>query len=207
LPDTPTESAAPEVDNILSRTEALFKLFYPLHTLEGIPKDFLRSLTTVANISIRLESAHMEQRRGIATILKTGSHYWQRHPPIASSAPDRAPPGGQPVRMGSGLQPDLVDDADFGTTMRRLRLVVGEGMLVKKVDDFFQRVRYLSPLKGTRVLTGTGYEYHPYRRSVQVSGAGCEHEEAIAGDGTFGLFACFCRPADRFSLYTYLSFS
>jgi hypothetical protein len=102
------------------------------------------------------------------------------------------------VRTVLGLQADLVDNADFGTTMRRLRLVVGEGMLVKKVDDFFQRVRYLSPLKSTRVLTGTGYEYHLYRRSVQVSGAGCEHEEAVLGDGTFGPFACFCRPTDGF---------
>jgi len=88
----------------------------------------------------------MEQRRGIAAVLKTGSHYWQTHLPISSPAHDCATPVGQPVRPGSGLQSDCVDTA-LGETVRGLGLVVGESMLVKKVDDLFQRVCYLSPLK------------------------------------------------------------
>jgi hypothetical protein len=149
--DVPTELAAPEVGNILSHAEALFKAFYtPSRTFEGLPKNFLRSLTKVADISALLESAHMEQRRGITTILKTGSHYWQTHPPIGGPAPGRTTAVSQPVRTGSGLQPDFVDDAVLGEAVRRLGLVVGESMLVKKVDDLFRRVCYLSPLKGTK---------------------------------------------------------
>jgi len=198
LPDDPTESAAPEVGSVLSRAETLFKPFHtPSRTLEGIPKGILRSLTKVADISVRLESAHMEQRRSIATILKTGSHYWQTHPPIASPAHDCATPVGQPVRTGSRLQPDFVDAA-LGETVRQLGLVVSESKLVKKVDDLFQRVCYLSPLEGTRVLTITGYGYNHYRRGVQVSGAGYKHEKAVLGNGTFGPSACFCRPTDGF---------
>jgi len=151
LPDEPTESAAPEVGSILSRAEALFKpLYTPSRTLEGIPKDFLRSLIKVADISARLESAHMEQQRGIAKILKTGSQYWgTRHPPTARPVPGRATPFGQPVRTRTGLQTDLDDDAALDDAVQQLKLVVAESMLVKKVDDLVQRVCYLSPLKAT----------------------------------------------------------
>ena len=72
-------------------------------------------------------------------------------------------------------------------------------MLVKKVDGLFQRVCYLSPLKGTGGLTlEQATNISIGEACVQASGAGCQHEEAVLGGGTFAPCVCFCRPIDGF---------